>query len=344
MTRIGDSAFQNCSIKTLVLPKELRSIGSCAFTSPAGIPEAEGKTGLESVVFNEKLRSIGSLAFHSQSLLKEIKLPKSLKIIGDAAFEDCTLLEKISGGAGLKQLGSGIFNRTAVSANEKNWSGNELYLGKNLLAFDKMPKGKYKIKEGTRVVANGIFDACENLTEIYIPKSVIGVACNENGFRYYCMNCPKLKKITVAKESKSFKSVDGVLYNKDQTILYRYPAAKTAKSFTVPKSVKTVYTGAFNNCKYLTAVTFPSGSKAEIQSGAFEGCRKLTNVTFSKYNKISAEAGFGHYRVFLSEYGPMKDVYIRNMKFKGYKSNKSLADFLKTHGYTKNFTPLDKKR
>lgn len=344
LTSIGDSAFQNCPIKSLVLPKELRSIGSCAFCSPSEAPQAKGKTGLESIEFNEKLRSIGELAFHGQSLLEEIKLPKSLKIIGNAAFEDCTKLEKISGGAGLKQLGSGIFNRTAFASDKKNWSGNELYFRKNLLAFSKAPEGKYKIKEGTRVVANGIFDSCNKLTEIYIPKSVIGVACSEKGFTAFCMNSPSLKKITVSKDNKNLKSVGGVLFNKAQTILYRYPAAKSGKSFTVPKSVKTVYTGAFNGCKNLTSVTFPSGSKAKIQSGAFDNCKKLTNVTFSKNVVIALDAGFGHYRIFDSNRVPRDEAFVRNMKFKGYKSNKSMMNFLKTHSYTENFVSLDKKK
>ncbi|SHO51470.1 leucine-rich repeat domain-containing protein [Anaerocolumna xylanovorans] len=49
-----------------------------------------------------------------------------------------------------------------------------------------------------------------------------------------------LKEIKVGAESTAFKTVDGVLYNKDMTQLLAYPSQKTDKAFSIPDTVITV--------------------------------------------------------------------------------------------------------
>ena len=53
---------------------------------------------------------------------------------------------------------------------------------------------------------------------------------------------------------------DGVLFNKDKTCLIKYPTEKTAPSYTVPDSVKTIGTSAFYEIYYnLTTLNLPEG-------------------------------------------------------------------------------------
>ena len=68
-----------------------------------------------------------------------------------------------------------------------------------------------------------------------------------------------------------------MLFNKDQSYLYSYPAAR-AGSFQIPSSVTLICGGAFQTCANLAAVTIPSGV-TNLNTYAFAGCTSLTNVT-----------------------------------------------------------------
>lgn len=78
-----------------------------------------------------------------------------------------------------------------------------------------------------------------NVTTVRIPSSVTRVG-NEAFSAAY-----GLKNIEVAAENPSFTTVDGVLFNKDQTDLITYPASKDGQSYTVPTTVKHILDGAF---------------------------------------------------------------------------------------------------
>jgi hypothetical protein len=84
--------------------------------------------------------------------------------------------------------------------------------------------------------------------------------------------------ITVNAGNTVYKSIDGVLYNKEGTILIAYPAGKTATSFTIPNGVTTIGDSAFAFCTGLTSITIPSGVTS-IGDSAFSYCTELTSIT-----------------------------------------------------------------
>lgn len=65
------------------------------------------------------------------------------------------------------------------------------------------------------------------------------------------------EEIIVDEKNSYFCSVDGVLYNKDKTILIRYPVAKIETKFIIPNTVVEIAASAFNGCKYLTELMIP---------------------------------------------------------------------------------------
>jgi hypothetical protein len=73
-----------------------------------------------------------------------------------------------------------------------------------------------------------------------------------------------------------YSSVDGVLFNKNQTTLIGYPEGKAGSQYTIPNSVTSIGNSALSGCT-LTGVTIPD-SVASIGDGAFFGCGGLTNV------------------------------------------------------------------
>ena len=110
------------------------------------------------------------------------------------------------------------------------------------------------------------------LTSISIPQSVTSIG--DNAFEY----CDSLTSITVDTNNQHYCSVDGVLFNKDKTILIQYPAGNTLTSYSIPDSVTSIGENAFEDCVSLTDITIPD-SVTSIDEKAFEDCNRLTNIT-----------------------------------------------------------------
>jgi len=90
--------------------------------------------------------------------------------------------------------------------------------------------------------------------------------------------CTSLTNITVNTDNSNYSSVDGVLFNKLQTSLIRYPAAKEGDSYTIPDSDESIGARAFGSCTSLTSITIPD-SVTTIGTEGFRSCTSLTSVT-----------------------------------------------------------------
>ena len=105
----------------------------------------------------------------------------------------------------------------------------------------------------------------------------------------------KLSYIEVKLDNPTFKTIDGVLYNKDVTVLIKYPCAKVNtsgaySSYTAPDTVEEVYQKAFYQNKMIAVVTFKE-SLSSIGVRAFSGCTELRQVYLSEgLTKISLYA------------------------------------------------------
>jgi len=87
--------------------------------------------------------------------------------------------------------------------------------------------------------------------------------------------------------SVMFSTQNGVLYDKDKTILLIYPSAKEATSFEVPSTVRTISPRAFRGAGFTTVtITGP----VVIMDAAFEECVSLTTLTFTS-SSVSVFAG-----------------------------------------------------
>jgi len=167
------------------------------------------------------------------------------------------------------------------------------------------------IPNNVKRIGEQAFYSCTNLTSITIP---IGVTSIEDQAFYGCdklssVNIPNsvtsiggavfsgtsITAINVAADNSVYTAQDGVLYNKDKTILHTYPAGR-AGAFTIPSSVTNIENSAFFCCKSLTNITIPS-SVTSIEISAFYDCTGLTSVTFngtipsSRFNHIETFPG-----------------------------------------------------
>ena len=95
---------------------------------------------------------------------------------------------------------------------------------------------------------------------------------------------PKIKEINVSEKNARLSSENGILYNKDKTILIRYPQAKNG-SFIIPDTVEEISASAFKNCKFLNEIKIPNTIK-KIGEMAFAGCPSLKEIEVPDATKI----------------------------------------------------------
>jgi hypothetical protein len=127
------------------------------------------------------------------------------------------------------------------------------------------------ISNGVGSVGDYAFQACNDLISVAFPASVTNLGVGLFGA------CDSLITITVDPENAFYSSVNGVLFNKNQTTLMQFPLA-VGGSYAIPGSVTNIQSQAFLQCLNLTNVTIP-GSVISIGDYAFQTCQGLTSMT-----------------------------------------------------------------
>ncbi|MDE6665135.1 MAG: leucine-rich repeat domain-containing protein [Ruminococcus sp.] len=128
---------------------------------------------------------------------------------------------------------------------------------------------------GVETIGESAFALCNSLENITISGNCKNIEDDEP-----FISCPMLKSITVTDGDGEYSSENGVLYNKDKTVLIAYPAAKSDKKFTVPSGVKEIAMSAFCYNSYLEEADL-TGVET-IGAYAFEGSNSLKKAVLSK--------------------------------------------------------------
>ena len=127
------------------------------------------------------------------------------------------------------------------------------------------------VPEGVISIGSWAFENIQTLKNISIPSSVTNIG------KAVFSGCKMLEAINVDDQNTNYRSIDGVLYNKDVTELIAYPAGKTETSFTVPNSVIEIAENAFYGSS-LKEVILPEGLNS-IGKKAFMNCTGLVSIS-----------------------------------------------------------------
>lgn len=129
-------------------------------------------------------------------------------------------------------------------------------------------------------IGKDAFYNCSNLKKLYIPKSVTSIHTYSNNYynvKSCFYGCSNLDEISVEEGNKVYDSRDNcnalIKTATNELILC------TASSIVIPKTVKTIGSGAFLSNNRLNKLNIPA-SVLSISSNAFYGCSSLIDLTF----------------------------------------------------------------
>jgi len=242
------------------------------------------------------ITSIPENAFSSCTTLTGITIPNTVDSIGYNSFSGCTRFTAINVG----------------SASILYSSQDGVLYNKNKTTLILYPQGRigaFTIPDNVISIDNNAFRECVRLESLTIGKSVTSIGI----FNFY--GCIGLTSINVDTSNTNYSSQEGVMYNKNKTILIRYPPGKTGvfnilnnitdieifaffyctciTSVTIPDSVISIDRETFRDCTNLTSVTIGNGVTS-IENGTFGSCTNLIRVTFTTGSNIP-DASFEDY-------------------------------------------------
>lgn len=202
---------------------------------------------VKKIVIEEGITSIADTAFYNLQI-DSVSIPEGVTKIDKNAFGACMNLTSVTLPESLEEIGDYAF-----------WGC------KNLTDIN-MPDHIKKISDAAF--------SDTNIEAVSIPASLETIGDRAFG------SCPNLREISVASENVKFKSENGILFNKDQTTLIKYPAKKPGESYAVPDAVTEIGACAFAECIYLTDITLPD-TVTKIDQSAFQNCSSLQNIKLS---------------------------------------------------------------
>ncbi len=265
VTSIGDSAFsQKSNIATVAFPDTLTKIGDDAFDRCYNL---EGELKLPN-----GLEEIGSYAFFSDSKIKTVIFPDTLICIGNQAFMSCYGLEgTLTLPEGLKEIGSSAFSGSAEFAgyvNNKMMNITAVNLPNSLEklgynAFHACKITSVTVPEQITVLESGVFSCCFELTSVTLPEGLKAISDTSQYGNGPFAHCKALKTIELP-DSVELLGLGAF-------------AQSGLTEITLPKSLKTIWDGAFVSCKDLTTINW-NDSLETVNSNAFQKCIGLTEV------------------------------------------------------------------
>ncbi len=314
ITTIGGSAFEDSTVKTIVLPETLTAIQAEAFRYtalegvhiPAGVTfigrEAFAYTDIQSLTFaeNAKIAVIEQHAFEETRGLTTVMLPASVTTLGTGVFQGSGLQSVIfAPGSQLAEIPQRAFAATELTAvtlpDSVTLVNHDAFA--NVQTLKSVTFGN---NDGIRLMSNAFYNT--GISSLHIPANVTYIG------EYCFVGLQQLTAFTVDENNPNYKAEDGLLLTKNGRKLIAVPAGREG-SLIVPLSVEEIGFGAFEASKLsqiqfhgdanilsfgyraffkasnITTITIPK-SVVAIDYYAFAYCESLKEVIFAEGNQL----------------------------------------------------------
>ncbi len=207
---------------------------------------------IPSAIDGVAVKKVGEYSFAGLPELTGVALPDTVTEIGDFAFSECVSLTDIT------------------------------------------------LPESVKIIGVGAFLSCLSLPRIEIPSGAflrdslgsetIPEPLSFADFLFY--GCFSLSEIEVRSGNLLYSSINGVLMNREQTKILKYPGGKTGSSYQIPDCVTDISVLAFSDSTALTALVVGDGNPVYASENGF---------LLSKDKKILFRSVLGGYSSALPE-------------------------------------------
>ena len=164
-------------------------------------------------------------------------------------------------------------------------------------------------------IGNNVFESCDGLTSITIPKSVVNIG------DYALNSCDNLNTIVIESGNARYDSrenCNAIIETATNTLI------QGCNTTIIPNSVKNIFEYAFAGCIGLTSVNIPN-SVTSIGDYAFCECIGLTLVTIGNYVTSIGNSAFAGCSSLTSATIPNSVTSIGNSAFGGCSSLTSVT-------------------
>ena len=279
--RIGDSAFEGCTLTSIQLPSSLLTLGTKAFYQAYS---------LSSVNIPPQVTEILSNVFSYTSSLQAIVIPSTVRYVRSQAFAYC----------GLRS----VTLPSSISYESTAFAGSSVLQS---VVFE----------NGTTSIASQMFSTCPNLTSVTLPNTLdlIGSSAFSQCTSLRTINFPSSTRFidSYAFSGSGLTSVtfpssityigQGSFGNLSSLVTVTFPSTPFTiasyafsstpllTSIVLPNSVSSIGEQAFRNSG-LQSVTIGSGL-TWVGDGVFYGCSQITSFTVSPQNPSFSSNEFG---------------------------------------------------
>ena len=252
VTGIGDYAFNYCGLTEAVIPANVKTLGTCAFSEC---------TEMTSVTLPDGLEIIGVGCFTCNTKLKSITLPDNA-VIDDWAFDDSV------------QIYAHIGSKVAKSLCINNWTDYVVFHWKTFRdpRYPVYTLGYVYANRDDQFTDLEIYDADAGTETVVIPDGVTRIA------NYAFAERQDIKRVI------SPDSVTSIGVRAFQLCGY-------IKQFEFPKNLQRIDAYAFQSASFLVNPVLPE-SLTYIGKGAFYNCYEMINITIPKNVKSIEDETF----------------------------------------------------
>ena len=344
LKRVGAFAFSECfSLRAFDLPDTVERIDRSAFTG----------TALQELVIPSNVQEIGDNAFNGCIRLSSLTLSEGIRVIEEMAFSNCSDLTKVLIPASVECLGDGVFSdclamtQIAVAPESEHFVvRDDILYSKDLSVLVHYPAAKeeqeFTIPEEVRKIAGLAFASNYFLMEVMLGDHLEEVGsyafarCSSLSFMSLPAqttrlgaspfhDCTMLLEIEVDPSNPCYSSIDGVLYNKEQTQLIQYPAGLYDDFYKVPDTVREIAENACYDAQDLEVLKIPAGVR-KIGDMAFAFCDQLRDVEIRVADPAQIEVGL---MAFFSVAGTPRTLRVPKGSSKLYKKSEQWQDLAK---------------
>ena len=255
-------------------------------------PWKDVKDSIQTVIIEDGVTSICGYAFWGFENLQSVNIGNGVTNIAISAFNDCGSLTEIcvdDSNGYYCDIDGVLYNKAMTE----------------LFCCPEGMQGSVTVPASVTNIASYAFENCCGLTDIFVDESNT-TYCDDNGVlwskdmesliyypgkkqgsitisdkvtsisEYAFDGSDGLTEIYVDEDNSSYSDIDGILYNKDATVLIRCPEGKEG-SLAIPDGVTSLRTYAFSSCEKMTDIKIPAGI-SEIDEGNFIGCTGLISI------------------------------------------------------------------